>query len=153
MMTTLISRSLHTQPKGLTEGATPMPRYLYSYVELLGVLGMETPEEPGTDFGMSVWIDAPDEEAAFLWGNHLLEDYRRARFRFVPREESHGPEVTEHRPVAPRLEGWIEIDESILEMARECGYPVSRVGEIPEWIDPWRVHNARKDRRDGPQHG
>jgi len=64
-----------------------MPRYLYTFLELFGYLGRGTSDDPGTDFGMSVWIDAPDEEAAFLWGNHLLEDYRRARYRLVPGEE------------------------------------------------------------------
>ncbi len=133
-----------------------MPRYLYTFLELFGYLGRGTPDDPGTDFGMSVWIDAPDEDAAFRWGNRLLEDYRQARYRLAPGdegEEGPGPEEPQHRHAARKLEGWIEKDESVLERARGCGYPECWVGEISEWIEPWRYNNARRDRRDGPQQG
>jgi len=53
--------------------------YLYSYLNLFGYIGSGTPEDPGTDFGMSVWIEAPDEQAALDWGHVVLADYVRAR--------------------------------------------------------------------------
>ena len=83
-----------------------------------------------------------------VWDNHLLENYRQARFRFVPQEENIGPEENQHGQAPRRLEGWIEEDESALEQARGCGYPECRVGEIPVWDEPWRLDNARKGWRD-----
>jgi hypothetical protein len=109
-----------------------MPRYLYSYMHLFGYLGHGTPEHPGTDFAMSVWIDADDAEEALRWGKVVLADYIRARF-----------EQSEQRFTATD-DDWIEEDEEQLQRARLCHYPACRVGEIPAWWEPWRDDNCRK---------
>jgi len=96
-------------------------------------MGSATPEDPGTDFGMCVWIEAPDEATAQSWGKVILTDYVRARFQD---SEVAGLPFSE--------EGWIEKDEKQLEEARLCDYPVCRLGEIPTWHEPWKRHNARK---------
>src|SRR6516162_2360001 len=109
-----------------------MPRYLYSYMHLFGYLGHGTPENPGTDFAMSVWIDAKDAGEARRWGKELLADYVRARFR----HSKHG--------FTPTDDDWIEEDEDALQRASLCDYPVCSVGEIPTWFEPWRDDNCRK---------
>jgi hypothetical protein len=109
-----------------------MPRYLYRYIRLFGYIGSGTPEDPGTDFGMSVWIDAPDEEAALDWGRRVLADYARARHRHDGSGGDIGP---------GEIEGWIERDEVALGRA-EGRYPACKVGEIPTWHAPWRLDNA-----------
>lgn len=48
-----------THPAGVAERS--MALYLYSYLNLFEYIGSGTPEDPGTDFGMSVWIEAPAE--------------------------------------------------------------------------------------------
>jgi len=109
-----------------------MPDYLYTYLNLFGYIGRGTPEDPGTDFGMSVWIEAPDEQAALGWGRRVLADYVIARYR-------HEDEGAVIEPGA--IEGWVEKDEGALKRA-EGRYPRCRVGEIPNWQSPWRHDNA-----------
>ncbi|WP_435015807.1 hypothetical protein TA3x_003360 [Tundrisphaera sp. TA3] len=109
-----------------------MALYLYSYLNLFGFVGSGTPEDPGTDFGMSVWIEAPNEKAALDWGHLVLADYLRARFRHddpVAGIASNG------------IEGWIEEDEYARKEAAGK-FPCCRVGEIPTWDAPWRHHNS-----------
>lgn len=110
-----------------------MALYLYSYLNLFGYIGSGTPEDPGTDFGMSIWIEAPDEQAALDWGHLVLADYIRARYR-------HDNSATEIDPGG--IEGWIEKGETALKDA-EGRFPRCCVGEIPTWQAPWRHHNAR----------
>jgi hypothetical protein len=57
-----------------------MLRFLFEYMELLSVMGAGTPENPGGDFGMHCWIEAPDKETALEWGYVLLGDYFKARY-------------------------------------------------------------------------
>jgi|GEM_PF-6763701 len=104
-----------------------MVLYLYSYLNLFEYIGRGIPEDPGTDFGMSVWIEAPDEQAPLDWGRLVLADYVRARHQ--------------HDGSGLGIEGWIEKDEAELE--RAVGrFPRCRIGEIPAWEGPWRHHNA-----------
>ena len=112
-----------------------MPRFLYRYMELLGYMGAGTPEDPGSDFSMSVWVDAADEEEARRWGRVVLQDYVRARY------QPSGDEVT---PEA--YEGEIVKDECWLQSAAQAGYPVCRVGELPKWVEPWKRDNATVQR-------
>jgi hypothetical protein len=109
-----------------------VPLYLYSYLNLFGYMGRGTPEDPGTDFGMSVSIDAPDERAALDWGKLVLADYIRARFRFDSPDEDID---------SGQVEGWIVRDKSALDRAKGR-YPQCQVGEIPSWHDPWQLENA-----------
>ena len=110
-----------------------MPRFLYEYVQLFSYVGSGTPEDPGGDFGMCCWIDAPDKESALRWGHVLLGDYYRARFARSEDAERHSG--------SPVEDGWIVEDEELL--AKPPRAPECRVGEIPVWDEPWRDHNAR----------
>jgi hypothetical protein len=103
-----------------------VPRYLYHYADLLGVLGLGTPENPGTDFAMSVWIEADNAEEALRWGKVVLADFIRARF-----ERS----TTKYTATD---DGWIEEDQGEIQPSRLHRYPECKVGEIPEWREPWR---------------
>lgn len=126
-----------------------MPDYLYCYMNFFGYIGEGTPEDPGTDFGMSVWIEAPSEQAALDWGQVLLADYVRARHRFEdPGQdiESASLEDAGRTIGARRVEGWIEKDETSLERAKGR-YPRCRVGEIPTWTAPWRHSNGEDAER------
>ena len=112
-----------------------MPRFLYSYFQLLSYMGSGTPEDPGGDFSMSVWIDAPDEHAALVWGYRLLGDYYRARFQHA--------EDASHCDGRPIEEGYIEKDPEVLARAQAVyDYPAGRVNEVPNWREPWRDHNG-----------
>jgi len=110
-----------------------MALYLYTYLNLFGYVGSDTPEDPGGDFGMSVWIEAPDEQAALNWGHLVLGDHIRARHR----HDGSAPEID-----PGGIEEWIEKDDAVLKGA-EGRFPLCRVGEIPVWEAPWRRHNAR----------
>jgi hypothetical protein len=109
-----------------------MALYLYSYINLFGYIGSGTPEDPGTDFGMSVWIEAPDEQAALEWGHLVLADYVRARYR----HDGSARDVD-----SGGIEGWIEKGETALKNA-EGRFPQCHVGEIPTWQAPWRDYNT-----------
>ena len=116
-----------------------MPLYLYRYTNLFGAIGAGTPEDPGTDFMMSVWIEALDEQAALDRGHVLLADYVRARHRHEDPGFDIAPGV---------LKGWLEADSRVLAEAADA-YPRCRVGEIPAWEAPWRHSNTRKPRDEG----
>ncbi|HET6246776.1 MAG TPA: hypothetical protein VFE47_03680 [Tepidisphaeraceae bacterium] len=113
-----------------------MARYLYRYLQLFGYVGAGTPDDPGSDFGMSVWIDAANEDEAKTWGKAVLHDYVRARFRYSNENVN-----------TERYEGEIVSHPGWLQSSAECGYPVCRVGEMPTWFDPWKSDNAPADRK------
>ena len=106
-----------------------MPRFLFEYIQLLSYMGSGTPEDPGGDFGMRCWIEAPDEAAALKWGHVLLGDYYRARFAHSDNARSFDG--------SPVEDGWIVNDDRLL--ADDPPHvPSCRVGEIPVWHEPWR---------------
>jgi len=108
-----------------------MPKFLYEYQCILGVLGAGTPEDPGTDFHMAVWIEADDETEALEWGHVLLRSYNKSRNQFT------GSIAT-----GTASDGSITHDERVLEFANTEQYPKCRVGEIPTWNAPWRHSNG-----------
>jgi hypothetical protein len=109
-------------------------RYLFEFTELFSVLGEGTPENPGGDFSMYCWIVAPDPQAALEWGYVLLGDYFRARF-----SRSEDADLYDGSPVR---EGAIVDDPELLARAGDWAIPSCRVGQIPEWREPWRISNA-----------
>jgi hypothetical protein len=110
-------------------------RFLYSYIEMLSVLGLGTPENPGGDFDMNCWIEAPDKEAALEWGFVLLGNYCKARYaRSVGRHRHDG---------SPIREGEIVDDPETVAAAEKWNLPSCQIGEIPGWREPWRVSNIR----------
>jgi hypothetical protein len=107
-----------------------MSLYLYRFLELFSIIGDGTPENPGGDFGMSVWIDADDMIQARNWGKRVLEEFVRERFR------QSDPDLD-----PSRYEGDI-VEDAVYEVGRT---PLCKVGEIPSWPEPWK-----HDRASGP---
>jgi hypothetical protein len=108
-----------------------MPRYLYEFIELLSYIGDGTPQNPGGDFTMCVWIDADDVEQARSWGRQILHQFVRERFRHSD------PDVD---PTG--YEGEIVEDAALLESRKREAIPVCKVGEIPQWTEPWKNFRA-----------
>lgn len=126
-----------------------MPLYLCTYLNLFGYIGSGTPEDPGSDFSMSVWIDAPDEQAALDWGRLVLADDIRARYQHEGADiEPEGTEGSVEADVEPDvIEGWIEQDGAALERAvgkyRDVAWGRSQPGKPPgDTITP-RHHRRR----------
>jgi hypothetical protein len=113
-----------------------MPRFLYQYLELLSFLGAGTPGDPGGDFDMNCWIEAPDKEAALEWGYVLLGDYCKARY-------AHSADGHRHDG-APIREGEIIEDPETVTAAEHWNIPSCSIGEVPEWKEPWRHSNTRR---------
>ena len=112
----------------------PERQYLFAFVEFFSVLGAGTPENPGGDFSMYCWIEAPDPQAALEWGYVLLGDYLRARF-----SRSEDADLYDGAPVRG---GEIVEDPELLAGAGGWAIPSCRLGQIPEWREPWRLSNA-----------
>ncbi len=112
-----------------------MQRFLFEYLEMLSVLGAGTPKDPGDDFSMNCWIEAPNKSAALEWGHVLLGAYCRARY-------AHSAERHRYNG-SPIRSGEIIEDPEILAAAEEWNIPSCRIGDIPEWSEPWRASNIR----------
>ena len=76
---------------------------------------------------MLVWLDASDVEEARRWGKRVLEEFVHARFRYAK------PEVD-----ATVYEGEIDEDARFVEGTELAKIPVCKVGEVPNWPEPWR---------------
>jgi hypothetical protein len=113
---------------------SPERRYLFEYVQLFSMIGAGTPDDPGGDFSMDCWIEAPDPQAALEWGYVLLGDYFRARFSRSDKAESYDG--------SPVRDGSIVDDSELLARACDWEIPSCRIGQIPEWREPWRISNA-----------
>jgi hypothetical protein len=113
-----------------------MRHFLFQHVELLSVLGDGTPENPGGDFEMTCWIEASCKEDALQWGYVLLGDYVRARYARSADGHRHDG--------SPIREGEIVEDPETIADAERWNLPSCRIGEIPEWQEPWRLSNIRK---------
>jgi hypothetical protein len=111
-----------------------MQKYLYNFHEMFSVLGHGTPENPGGDFSLYCWIEAPDENSALQWGHSLLGDYYRQRFARTDDADSFDG--------APIRKGEIERDpETIARLTSKYTFPSCDIGEIPTWREPWRISN------------
>jgi hypothetical protein len=110
-----------------------MSRFLYSYLELLSYFGEGTPENPGGDFGMYCWIEATDTESALEWGYVLLGQYCKARYTRSTAVHRHDG--------SPIRAGEIVEDPETLQEAQQWNIPSCKVGEIPDWREPWRHTN------------
>ena len=107
-----------------------MALYLYRFIELLSFIGDGTPENPGGDFGMCVWIDADDVDQARKWGKRVLKEFVRERFR------------QSHPDLDPTRYAGDVVEDAVYEAGRT---PVCKIGEIPRWTEPWK-----NDRASGP---
>jgi hypothetical protein len=113
-----------------------MQRFLFQYIQLFSFIGAGTPEEPGGDFDMHCWIEAPDKAAALEWGFILLGDYCKARYAYSADGHRHDG--------SPIQDGEIVEDPGALAAAVHWGIPACSVGEVPKWREPWRVSNIRE---------
>jgi hypothetical protein len=113
-----------------------MQRFLFQYLELLSFLGAATPENPGGDFDMSCWMEAPDKRAALEWGYVLLGDYCKARYAHATDGHWHDG--------SPIRQGEIVEDPETIAAAAHWNIPSCRIGELPEWYAPWRLSNIRR---------
>jgi hypothetical protein len=111
-----------------------MQRFLFEFIELFSFLGAGTPENPGGDFTMYCWIDAPDRDAALRWGHVLLGGYCRARY-------ARAADGSRHDGSPLRKGAIVEVPELL---ARALGWriPTCQVGELPRWHEPWRHTNV-----------
>ena len=113
-----------------------MPRFLFHYLELFSYIGEGTPSDPGGDFSMYCWIDAPNREEALAWGHVLLGDYYQKRF-------AHSEDADRYDGT-PVVDGEIETDQTTLaNMASKYAIPKCVVGVIPEWDAPWESCNLK----------
>jgi hypothetical protein len=112
-----------------------MQHFLFQYLEMLSFLGAGTPENPGGDFSMFCWIEAPDKESASEWGYVLLGDYLKARYANSADGHRHDG--------SPIREGEIIEDPLTIAAAEQWNIPLCLVGEVPEWREPWRLSNIR----------
>jgi hypothetical protein len=113
-----------------------MPRFLFHYLELFSYIGEGTPHDPGGDFSMFCWIEAPNHEEALAWGHVLLGDYHQKRF-------AHSEDADRYDGT-PVVDGEIETDQATLaDMARKFVIPECVVGAIPEWDAPWESCNLK----------
>lgn len=111
-----------------------MPGFLYQYTQFFSYIGDGTPEDPGGDFGMHCWIEAPDSNAALEWGYALLGDYCQKRFAHCEDAEYH-----DGRPIR---DGEIETDcDAIASLNDRYIAPQCKLGEFPKWEAPWRHSN------------
>ena len=76
---------------------------------------------------MSVWIEAEDEQQARAWGKRILEEFVRQRFRF-----------SNHKVDPTEFEGELETDPEVEEVSKGRTIPTCRLGEIPNWEEPWK---------------
>ena len=112
-----------------------MPQFLFHYMEMLSFIGAGTPENPGGDFDMYCWIEAPYKEAALEWGYVLLGDYFKARYAQSADGYRHDG--------SPIREGEIIEDPEIIARTERWNIPSCRVGEVPQWREPWRLSNTQ----------
>jgi hypothetical protein len=113
-----------------------MRSFLFHYVQLFSYLGAGTPEDPGGDFDMHCWIEAPDKAAALEWGHVLIGSYCNARYAQSVDGYRHDG--------SPIDKGEIIEDPQALAAAAHWDIPTCTVGEVPRWREPWRVSNIRR---------
>ena len=93
------------------------------------MLGRGTPDDPGSDYGLVCAIEADTETQALEWGRRVHSDFQIARTMYTK------------SPSDGRLfrDGEIEGEVDLAELLREdTHYAVCAVGELPDWIEPWR---------------
>ena len=113
-----------------------MPHYLYTFIEMFGMIGRGTPDDPGSDYGLVCLIEAPDENQARQWALKVHGDFEIARWMFTD------------SPSEGRLyrEGEIERVDDVVEFVKINDCAICRLGELPNWIEPWRGCEARGTR-------
>ena len=112
-----------------------MPRYVFSHIDLCGVLGLKTPECPGTDYGLLCVITAPTKDDALEWGYRVHGDYMRARTAFTTSPHDGSP--IRLGDLSDDSEG-----EIVSMLAEGADIAVCNAGEYPAWVEPWKSDTA-----------
>ena len=110
-----------------------MPHYLYSFIEMFGAIGRRAPEDPGSDYSLVCAIEADNELEALAWGLKVQCDFDVARTMFTD------------YPSDGKLDrdGEIEGEVDVNELLRvDPEYAVCSVGQLPNWIHPWKSCQA-----------
>ena len=112
--------------------------YHFCFIELLGMLGRGTPDDPGSDYGLFCAIEASTQQETLDWGYHVHGDFARGRTRHT--DWCHNGD-----PIRDgEIDGEADLDELL---ASNPNYAVCKVGEYPNWIEPWKNCNADGVRR------
>ena len=105
----------------------------FIFIELFGALGRGTPDDPGSDYGLFVAIDASTSEDALEWGFHIHGDFARARTQYIDWQHDG----------SPIRDGEIDGDADVAALlAENPKYAICKVGEYPNWLEPWKNCNA-----------
>ena len=112
-----------------------MARYVFLHIDLCGVLGKNTPENPGSDYGLLCVISAPNPESALEWGYRIHGDYLRARM--AQAQNQHDGSTIRLGELADYSDDEIESMLSERPFVAACS-----VGEFPVWIEPWKSDSA-----------
>lgn len=112
-----------------------MPRCQFSNIDLCGVLGTNTPKEPGTDDGLFCVIEESSRAEAIEWGFQVHGDFLRARTAQTDHPHD-GSSVHQG-------ELWDDTEEEIATLIGERpGVAVCKIGEFPDWSHPWKLDVA-----------
>ena len=110
-----------------------MPHYQYCFIEMFGVIGRGTPEDPGSDYGFVCAIEAANESEALAWGLKVHSDFDIARTMFTD-----CPSNGElHRD--GEIKGEVDVDELL---RADPKYAICFIGQFPNWIVPWKSCQA-----------
>ena len=107
--------------------------YKFAFIELFGALGRGTPDDPGSDYGLFVVIEAPNADEALEWGYHVHGNFAHARTQHTDWQHDG----------TPIREGEIEGEAIVEEVISENpSYAICKVDELPSWVEPWKNCNA-----------
>ncbi|MBL8808622.1 MAG: hypothetical protein JNM43_00480 [Planctomycetaceae bacterium] len=110
-----------------------MPHYKYRFIEMFGVIGRGTPEDPGSDYCLVCAIEAANESDALAWGLKVHSDFNIARTMFTDCP-SNGILYRDGE-----IDGEVDADELLRS---DPTYAICSVGQFPDWIQPWRSCQA-----------
>jgi hypothetical protein len=110
-----------------------MPHYKYFFIELFGVIGCGTPDDPGSDYCFVCAIEAANTSEALAWGRKVHSDFDIARTMFTDCP-SNGKLYRDGE-----IEGEVDVDELL---RADPNYAICSVGQFPNWILPWKSCRA-----------
>jgi len=110
-----------------------MPYYLYFFIEIFGVIGKGTRDDPGSDYGIVCAIEAPSESEALAWGLKVHSDFDIARTMFTD-APSDGKLYRDGE-----IKGEVNVEELL---QADPQYAICSIGQFPNWIQPWNSCQA-----------
>lgn len=107
-----------------------MPHYQYFFIEMFGIIGRGTRDDPGSDYGLVCAIEAGDTSKALAWGLKVHSDIDIARTMFTDCP-SNGELYRDGE-----IQGEVDVDELL---QADPKYAICSVGQFPNWIEPWKT--------------